>query len=107
MNKIATLIIAVVLGACSSKGNEYVGKWHEAGKSHLVVIEHNGEGFLVHGENSEKPGIPDGPPQPGIFKDGAIVMQGQMGTPTITYVKASDSLILSTFMGSAQLQRAK
>lgn len=107
MKKIAVLIVAVVLGACGSKGSEYVGKWHEAGKPRLLVIERNGDGFLVHGENSAKPGIPEGPPQAGILKDDAIVIHGQIGSPTFTYVKASDSVVLSTFVGSVQLQRAK
>jgi hypothetical protein len=107
MKKIAVLIVAIVLSACGSKGNEYLGKWQEAGKSSLIVIEPNGDGFLVHGENSAKPGIAEGPPQAGVLKDGAIVIQGQISAPTITYVKATDSLILSTFIGSAQLRRAK
>lgn len=74
-----------------------------------MVIERNGEGFLINmaRKQADSNGKRDAGSAPAILKDGSLDYSNGPVTNTVTYVKANDSLLLSTFVGSLSFVRVK
>ena len=100
-----------LLAGCGKKGgDEYVGTWEDKDRhSSTMVIEKNGEGFLINmaskqvGANGERKTSS----LPATLKDGVLNYPNGPATGTVTYVKASDSLLVSTFVGTFPFERVK
>jgi hypothetical protein len=97
----ASLLLTVLaLANCLTKsGSEFVGKWESAQSpdTKLEIIR-NGDDFLIL-EGTEKIGA--------VYKDGGLVISGVFGSPQITYIKESDTLLAPGLLGTSEYRRAK
>lgn len=106
-----TVFSGSLLTGCGKKGgNEYVGTWEDKDRhSSTMVIERNGDGFLINmaskqiGANGER----KNGSVPATLKDGVLNYPNGPVTGTITYVKANDSILVSTFAGTLPFERVK
>lgn len=109
MKKLATLILAVMLTGCSNKGGEFEGRWLDTGRgTSMLHIQRNDNDYLIRISNPKsRRDTSPGAPVPAVLKDGKLVMEKSMGAPTLTYVKANDSLVFASVLGSEEYRRAK
>lgn len=101
---------SLLTGCGRHGGDEYLGTWEDQDRhSSTMIIEKNGDGFLINmaskqlGPNGEK----KTGSVPATFKDGVLSYPNGPVTGTVTYIKASDSLIVSTFAGNLPFVRVK
>lgn len=103
MRAVSTLLLTIVLTACSGSGSEYVGQWQNGKRpDDKIEIVRNGDNFLV--KNTVKSMFGKGKLEthtfPAALKDGQLQISTSMGSTTLTHVKESDKLIAPTMMGS-------
>jgi hypothetical protein len=100
-----------LLTGCGKKGgDEYLGTWEDKDRhSSTMVIEKNGDGYLIN--MASKQVGPNGERKtgsvPATLKDGVLNYPNGPVTGTITYVKANDSILVSTFAGTLPFVRVK
>lgn len=107
---LVVLAASLLTGCGKNGGDEYLGTWEDNDRhSSTMVIEKNGDGFLINmaskhvGPNGErKTGS-----VPATLKEGVLSYPNGPVTGTVTYIKASDSLIVSTFAGNLPFERVK
>jgi len=87
---LALVLAAIPLVACSSHGNEYLGKWQNIeSEKDIFTVEREGDNFIIIKENGKFPAV---------LKDGMLQMTERMGIG-YTYVKANDSLTMPKMWG--------
>lgn len=107
---LAALSCSLLTGCGKKGGDEYVGTWEDKDRhSSTMVIEKNGDGFLIN--MASKQVAANGERKtgsvPATLKDGVLNYPNGPVTGTVTYVKASDSLLVSTFAGTLPFERVK
>jgi predicted small lipoprotein YifL len=110
MKGLACLAVASALAACGKQGNEYVGNWQA--KEHTnrtATIERNGDNFVI---KVTEPSVfernkLDTEVLPAVYKDGMLEVSGIFGSPKISYVKDTDTLLMPTGGGSIEYRRVK
>jgi hypothetical protein len=107
----SVFILSLSLISCAKSSNEYLGKWQDPARpnSGTLEISRNGDNYLV---NITVRGMFGGKPQtttvPAVAKDGLLQVEGALHGTTLTYVKATDGLLLSGgFGGNAEMKRVK
>jgi len=110
---LVSVVLSLVLAfsACSKQGSEYLGKWQDPANpnSGTLEVSRNGDNYLI---KITAPGFFGGKPQTtttsAVAKDGLLHMEGAMGGTVLTYVKATDGLLISGgFGGNAEMKRVK
>lgn len=100
-----------MLSGCSEKGGEkFLGTWEDTDRhSSTMTIEKNGDGFVINmaSKNVEQGGGRKTGSVPATLKDNVLNYPNGPVTGTITYVKASDSILVSTFAGTLPFERVK
>ena len=96
------LVVAVMLAACGHSGSEYLGKWqHTKNTVRTLEIVRNGENFLV---SETAPGFMSSgkletSTRPATLKDGILHVETGLGKAPITYVEATDRIMVPGLMG--------
>lgn len=102
------LAAAILIGCGKKGGDEYVGNWLDKDrKTTTIQIERNGEGFLMKTTNVNRRGEKSESSIPATLKDGVLNYQNGPAAGTVTYVKAQDEILVSTFAGNLALTRVK
>jgi hypothetical protein len=95
--KLIMLAFVLALVACgNSVGSSYIGKWVSVNNANdTFEITRNGDNFLVK-ETSLIPIInqPRSLQFSAVLKDGLLQIQGDLGSMTVAYIKATDTLTL-------------
>lgn len=105
MKRIAGVMLALILAACGKPGADFEGKWAVPDQPFSMTIERNADTFLVKLSDSTKPNEQN-PPIPAVLKDGQLVLS-TFANPTITYVKSSGTLLMSSSIGGYEFKRSK
>jgi hypothetical protein len=111
----AAISLAVLSGTmltgCGKKGgDEYLGTWEDKDRhSTTMVIEKNGDGFLINmaSKQANANGERKTGSVPATLKDGVLNYPNGPVTGTVTYIKANDSILVSTFAGTLPFVRVK
>jgi hypothetical protein len=107
MKGFAFLALAAALSACGQPGKEYVGTWQA--KEHAdrsAEIARNGDNFVIK-VTSPSFGKTKTNVLPATYKDGMLEFATGFGTSKVSYVKATDTLLVPTMGGSMEYRRAK
>lgn len=110
MKSIAFITLATALSACSQQGKEYVGTWQA--KEHAnrsAEIGRNGDNFVI--KVTEPSFVQRGKTDTNVlaatYKDGMLEFATGFGTSKVSYVKATDTLLVPTMGGSMEYRRVK
>jgi hypothetical protein len=95
------LLATLLVVGCNSPGSKYLGKWENIKNSHdQIEIVSNGDNFLIKQASS---GFLNNKPETttvtAVLKDGVLQIQGGFLTTSLTYVKATDTLITPGMLG--------
>lgn len=98
-----------LLAGCGKKGGEeYVGTWLEKDRRATTIqIERNGDGYLMKTTSTNRRRETSQGTNAATLKDGALNFANGPVTGTVTYVKAQDEILVSTFAGNAAFSRVK
>lgn len=99
------LMLALALSACGKPGTEFEGKWVVPGQPNYMSVERNDNDFVIRLYDADTPAEKT-TPMTAVLKDGKLVVSG-FASPTITYVKATGNLVLSSAVGGYEFKRAK
>ena len=103
---VVALAAAMLSGCAKNDGNEYLGRWMEKGqKKTAMEIERNGDGFLMKTTSVNTRGQVKTGSVPATMKDGTLNFPNGSVTGTVTYIKAQDELIVSSFAGNFTFSR--
>lgn len=98
LSLLSTLALILAI-ACASHGSQFLGKWvNTKNANETMEIVRNGDGYLIQNE-TDKIGA--------VYKDEMLQVPGAFGGSSLTFVKASDSIVLITPMGKAEFKRLK
>lgn len=105
---IVALATSVLSGCAKNGGNDFLGTWLEKGqKVTTMEIERNGDGYLMKTISVNRRGQQKTGSVPATMKDGTLNFPNGPVTGTITYVKAQDELIVTSFAGNFTFSRVK
>lgn len=104
MKKIATLLFSLFLAACGNSNSQLEGNWigTDNGRT-LMTIERNNDEYLVRLKDTKRPNDQN-PPVPAILENGKLVMRS--GGSTVTYIKATNTAVVSNVLGGLEFSRA-
>jgi hypothetical protein len=110
MKGFAFLALAAALSACGRPGKEYVGTWQA--KEHTnrsAEIGRNGDNFVI--KVTSPSFVQSGKTETNVvaatYKDGMLEFSNGFGTSKVSYVKATDTLLVPTMGGSMEYRRVK
>jgi hypothetical protein len=97
----SALTALMVLAACNDQsGAEYLGKWEAVHHNRYpCLVERNGDAFIVRILGQGMDGTQS---VPATLKDGALLIQSEMGTMSIVIDKKSGHLLI----GGDEFQKA-
>jgi hypothetical protein len=102
------LSVSVLSGCAKNNGGEFLGTWQEKKqKATTMQIERNGDGYLMKTTSTNSRGQQNTGSVPATFKEGTLSFPNGPVTGTVTYVKAQDELLVSTFAGNFAFSRMK
>jgi hypothetical protein len=105
---IVALGALALTGCAKNDGNEFLGSWLEKGqRTTTMEIERNSDGFLMKTTSVNRRGQQNTGSVPATMKDGTLNFPNGPVTGTVTYVKAQDELIVSSFAGNFTFSRFK
>jgi hypothetical protein len=110
MKGFAFLTLTAALSACGQQGKEYVGSWQA--KEHAnrsAAIERNGDNFVIKVTNPSfvQRDKTETNVLAATYKDGMLEFSTGFGTSKVSYVKATDTLLVPTMGGSMEYRRVK
>ena len=89
----------IMIAGCTSHGSQFLGKWVNTKNPHdTMEIVRNGEGYLIQA-GGNKIGA--------VYKDNTLQVSGMLGSISLTYVKATDTIEAPGFFGQAEFKRQK
>ena len=102
-------LAAATLSGCSKNdGNEFLGMWLEKGQQKTTMeIVRNGDGYLMKTVSVNTRGQQKSGSVAATMKDGTLNFPNGLATGTVTYVKAQDELLVSSFAGNFTFSRVK
>lgn len=105
MKKITLVAIALCIVACSDGGSKLEGRWigTDGGRT-LMTVERNNDEYLVRLSDTKLPNNP-AHPIPARLQDGKLVMSS--GGSTVTYINATNTVVVSNMLGGLEFKRAK
>jgi hypothetical protein len=100
------------LVGCTKTADKYLGKWQDPAKpkSGVIEIAMNGDNYLMKLTVNGFGGVPRTTTVPAVAKDGSLQINGGTGLTglSLTYIKNSDSLLMSGGMGgNGELKRVR
>jgi hypothetical protein len=96
-----TLLSAVTLTGCASRGSEFLGSWvNTKNPNDTFQVTRNGDEYLIVGQN-QKPGVG------AVYKDGTLEVKGALLSAELTYVKRTDTILTPGFFGQVEYKRQK
>lgn len=105
MRKITLVALALFIVACSDDGSKLEGRWigTDGGRT-LMTVERNNDEYLVRLSDTKLPNTPTHP-VPASLHDGKLVMSS--GGSTVTYIKATNTAVVSNMLGGLEFKRAE
>ena len=104
-----TLFITLFMLAGCSSGSEFIGKWQNVKKkSDVIEIVRNGSDFLVIKSSKDLlTGQMETSKIPLKFIDNTLKLEAGLFSATLNYIKATDTLSNTSFMGIDEYKRIK
>lgn len=101
---LATILgVLVFVSACKHSGREYVGSWENPKNTHNQFdITLDGEHFLVKETQGAWPYRQE--TLPATLTDGILEIKGEIGVLRLTYVKATDTLLVPSPMDDSNVE---
>lgn len=111
MKKLASVLLMILLAGCNEGGGDsFVGNWQNTKNTKFTLaIERAGDAFLVSetAPSIRGRGLMDTTKLAANCREGQLRMQTAFGTSSISYLKASDTLLMPTMGGSVEYKRIK
>jgi len=102
------LAVSVLSGCAKDNGVEFLGTWQEkVQKATTMQIERNGDGYLMKTTSTNSRGQQKTGSVAATMKDGTLSFPNGPVSGTVTYVKAQDELLVSSFAGNFAFSRVK
>lgn len=99
---------SMLSGCAKNSGNEFLGTWLEKGqKATTMQIERNGDGYLMKTTSVNRRGQQKTGSVAATMKDGTLSFPNGPVTGTVTYIKAQDELLVSSYAGNFAFSRVK
>ncbi len=105
LHVIFILAAVLLLSACNSVGNHYLGSWENSkNTAERLEITRNGDNFLVTVNQPARHPIT----VPAILRSGNLEIKGDLLSSQITYVQSTDTLIMPGMLsGNVEYRRRK